>query len=406
VERQAAEVARVKRADGFVMDRPYSLAGTATVQEAREEMQARQIGGLMVLGSAGELIGVVSTRDVMFEQNEQRPIREVMTPREKLVTVGAGASLDEARSMLHTHRLEKLPVIDQQGRLLGLITAQDVIKVEQSHEATRDARGYLRVAAAIGVKADDLDRAAACVQAGVDALVVDIAHGHSDLAIAMVQNLKQKFPQVEVIGGNVATAQGVQDLVQAGADGIKVGVGAGSICITRIVTGFGVPQLTAVADCARAGQELNVPVIADGGIRTSGDLTKALAAGASTVMIGSLLAGTDESPGATVVRDGRRVKVVRGMASLTANVDRKEIEQGREVDPEDWEKVVPEGVEAVVPFRGPAKEIVYQLVGGLRSGLSYAGATTIKELWQNAEFVRITSAGKRESGVHDVTQTF
>ncbi len=406
IERQASEVSRVKHAGSFIMDHPYSVSGDSTVAQAREEMEKHGVGGLVVLGKNDELIGLVSTRDVMFEQNESRLVSEVMTAREKLVTVGAGTSLDDARSLLHTHRLEKLPVVDHNGHLLGLITAQDVMKVEHLSEATRDARGQLRVAAAIGVKDSDLDRAEACMKAGADALVVDIAHGHSDLAITMVRALKQKYPQVDVVGGNVATAEGVRDLVEAGADAIKVGVGSGSICITRVVTGFGVPQLTAIADCARVGHELNVPVIADGGIRTSGDLTKAIAAGASTVMIGSMLAGTDESPGATVVRDGRRVKVVRGMASLTANIDRKEIEQGREVDPEDWEKVVPEGVEAVVPFRGPAKEIVHQLVGGLRSGLSYAGATTIQELWKNAEFIHITSAGKRESGVHDVTQTF
>lgn len=232
--------------------------------------------------------------------------------------------------------------------------------------------------------------------------MVDIAHGHSDSAIEMVRALKQQFPQVDVVGGNVATADGVRDLVDAGADAVKVGVGAGSICITRIVTGFGVPQLTAVAECAEASQALGVPAIADGGIRTAGDITKAIAAGASTVMLGSLLAGTDESPGASVVRNGRRYRVVRGMASLTANIERQEVEQHREVDPEDWERVVPEGVEAMVPVRGPVKDVVYQLVGGLRSGLSYAGASSIPELWQNAEFVRVTAAGRSESGAHDV----
>lgn len=402
VERQAAEVARVKRAEGFMVEHPLSLSGGATVAEARAKLNEYGIGGLVVLDESGGLLGLVSTRDLMFEQNPGRPVTEVMTPRERLVTVEAGASLEAARAALHAHRLEKLPVVDHAGRLLGLITAQDVVKMEQSPDATKDERGRLRTAAAVGVRESDLDRAAACVTAGVDALVVDIAHGHSDSAINMVRALKEKFPRVDVIGGNVATAEGVRDLAGAGADAVKVGVGAGSICITRVVTGFGVPQLTAVADCAEAGQALNVPIIADGGIRTSGDMTKALAAGASTAMIGGLLAGTDESPGATVVRDGRRIKIVRGMASLTANIDRQEVELRREVDPEDWERVVPEGVEAMVPVRGPVKDILHQLVGGLRSGLSYAGAATIRELWQNAEFVRITSAGKRESGAHDV----
>jgi len=293
-------------------------------------------------------------------------------------------------------------VFDRAGALHGLITAQDIIKIEQWPDATKDERGRLRVAAAVGVRPGDLDRAQACVQAGADALVVDIAHGHSDTALGMVASLKERFPQIDVIGGNVATAEGVRDMVAAGADAVKIGVGAGSICITRIVTGFGVPQLSAVAECAEAGQELGVPVIADGGIRTAGDITKAIAAGASTVMLGSLLAGTDEAPGASVIRNGRRYKIVRGMASLMANIDRQEVEQRREVDPEDWERVVPEGVEAMVPDRGPVKDVVYQLIGGLRSGLSYAGAASLAELWTNAEFVRITSAGKSESGAHDV----
>jgi IMP dehydrogenase len=243
------------------------------------------------------------------------------------------------------------------------------------------------------------------VAAGADVLVVDIAHGHSDHEIEMIKQLKARFPQTDVIGGNVATAEGVRDLAEAGADAVKVGVGSGSICITRIVTGFGVPQLTAIMDCAEVAHALGVPLISDGGIRTSGDLTKALAAGADTAMIGSLLAGTEESPGASVIRNGRRFKVVRGMASLTANVDRQAVEKGGEVDQEDWEKVVPEGVEAVVPYRGEAKDVLYQLVGGLRSGLSYAGATCIAELQQKAEFLPITASGQRESGPHDVQQT-
>jgi IMP dehydrogenase len=310
--------------------------------------------------------------------------------------------LDAARLALHAHRIEKLPLVDAEDRVVGLITAQDIIKLQEHPQATKDAKGHLRVGVAVGVRSTDLERAAACVEAGADVLVVDVAHGHAGHAMDMVVQLKARFPRIPVIAGNVATADGVRDLVEAGADAVKVGVGAGSICTTRIVTGFGVPQLTAIAECAEAAQALGVPVIADGGVRTSGDVTKALAAGASTVMLGSLLAGTDESPGAAVVRGGRRFKVVRGMASLSANVARKEIEKLGEIDPDEWEGIVPEGVEALVPHRGAVADILYQLIGGLRSGMSYAGAATIRELWEKAEFIRITSAGKAESGVHDV----
>jgi IMP dehydrogenase len=402
VDRQAAEVQRVKRAEGFLVENPYSIAADTTVQQARMQLAEHNIGGLLVCSAQGEVLGLVTTRDLLFEPDPNRPVVQVMTPRDRLISAAPGASMEAARDMLHSHRLEKLPVFDRAGELHGLITAQDIIKIEQWPDATKDERGRLRVAAAVGVRPGDLERAQACVQAGADAVVVDIAHGHSDTALGMVQLLKERFPQIDVIGGNVATAEGVRDMVAAGADAVKVGVGAGSICITRIVTGFGVPQLSAVAECAEAGQALGVPVIADGGIRTAGDITKAIAAGASTVMLGSLLAGTDEAPGASVIRNGRRYKIVRGMASLMANIDRQEVEQHREVDPEDWERVVPEGVEAMVPDRGPVKDVVYQLIGGLRSGLSYAGAASIAELWANAEFVRITSAGKSESGAHDV----
>jgi len=402
IERQAAEIRRVKRTEGFMVERPYHLPASATVREARARMDEHHIGGLVIVGPQDEVLGLVTNRDVMFEPDPDRPVVEVMTPRDRLVVTGEDITLEEARDILHQHRIEKLPVLDERGRLLGLITARDITRLEQWPDATKDERGRLRVAAAVGVRPSDMDRAAACVNAGADALVVDIAHGHSDSALDMVRALKQRFPQVDIVGGNVATAEGVRDMVEAGVDAVKVGVGAGSICITRIVTGFGVPQLQAVMECAEAGRALGVPIIADGGIRTSGDIVKALAAGASAVMLGSLLAGTDEAPGASVVRNGQRYKVVRGMASLTANIDRQEIERGHEVDPDDWGQVVPEGVEAMVPARGPVKDTVYQLVGGIRSGLSYAGAATIAELWEKAEFIPITAAGRTESGPHDV----
>jgi IMP dehydrogenase len=403
VERMAAEVKRVKRAESYIVEKPATVLPTVTVGAARETMEAQGIGGLLVVDGGGELLGLLTTRDVLLAPDPLATVDTVMTPRAKIVTVTAPGKtdLETARRLLHEHRIEKLPLVDAHAHIVGLITAQDIIKIQEHPVATKDAKGRLRAGAAIGVRPSDLDRAAACVAAGADALVVDIAHGHSDHAINMVHELKARFPEVEVIAGNVATAEGVRDLAEAGADAVKVGVGSGSICITRVVTGFGVPQLTAILDCAAAAQALGVPLIADGGVRNSGDLTKALAAGAETVMVGSLLAGTEESPGASVVRDSQRFKVVRGMASLTANVDRQAIEQG-DVDMEDWERVVPEGVEAVVPYRGAVDDILHQLVGGLRSGLSYAGATCISELQTNAEFIRITPAGVKESGAHDV----
>jgi len=404
VEKQTQAVRRVKRSESFVVENPITISPNASLEEARRKMIEADIGGLVVTDPAGHLLGMLTTRDVLLAPEAGMLVSEVMTPRQRLVVAPAGAAMDAARLELYAHRIEKLPLVDAEDRVVGLITAQDIVKLQEHPNATKDAKGRLRVGVAVGVRSPDLERAAACVQTGADVLVLDIAHGHADHVIDMLRQLKTSFPKVPVIAGNVATAQGVADLVEAGADAVKVGVGAGSICTTRIVTGFGVPQLTALDECARLGQELGVPVIADGGLRTSGDITKALAAGASTVMLGSLLAGTDESPGAALVRHGRRYKVVRGMASLTANVARKEIEKMGEVDPDEWEAIVPEGVEALVPHRGAVGDILYQLVGGLRSGMSYAGASTIEELWRNAEFIRITPAGQKESGSHDVSE--
>lgn len=404
VDRQAESVKRVKRAENIVVDHPIQIAPGATVNQARQRMAEAEVGGLVVVDEQGHLLGVVTTRDVLLANNGMDPVSAVMTPRERLVVAGPNETIEQAREKLFQHRVEKLPLVDAENRVVGLITVQDIVKIQEHPSATKDNRGRLVVGVALGARLDeDLVRAAACVEAGADVFVVDIAHGHSEHTLEMVRQLKKTFPKIPVIAGNVATAEGVRDLAEAGADAVKVGIGAGSICITRIVTGFGVPQLTAVSECAEMGQKLGIPIIADGGIRNSGDMVKALAAGASTVMIGNMLAGTDESPGAPVVRDGRRFKVVRGMASLTANVDRKAIDKG-EVADEDYAEVVPEGVEAIVPYRGAARDILYQLVGGLRSGLSYAGAHTIEELWEKAEFIRITPAGKEESGPHNVQQ--
>lgn len=402
VEKQVEEVRRVKRAESFIVERPDTISPSASVSQARSRMKESGIGGLVVVDEEGRLAGMLTARDLLLAPDTIEVVSQVMTPRSRLVVARQGESLEAARLALHEHRIEKLPLVDPQDRVVGLITAQDITKLQQHPQATKDAKGRLRVGAAVGVRSIDLQRAAACVEAGADVLVIDVAHGHSDYMIDMVTALKKQLPGVPIIAGNVATAEGVRDLVRAGAEGVKVGVGAGSICITRLVAGVGVPQLTAIADCATAARELGVPLIADGGIRTSGDLTKALAAGASTAMLGSLLAGTDEAPGAPVIRNGRRFKVVRGMASLTANIARKEIEKLGEIDPDEWEKVVPEGVEALVDYQGSVKDVLYQLVGGLRSGMSYAGAATIPEMWEKAEFIQITPAGLLESSPHDV----
>lgn len=404
IEKQAEAVRRVKRAENMIVEQPLQIHPDATVQQARLRMADADVGGLVVVDDQQHLLGVITTRDVQLAEDMQVSVAAVMTPRERLIVAGPGETMREARQKLYQHRVEKLPLVDSDDRVVGLITVQDIVKIQDHPDATKDARGRLVVGVALGARlTEDLPRAAACAEAGADCFVVDIAHGHSDHTMEMTRQLKKSFPKIPVIAGNVATADGVCDLAEAGADAVKVGIGAGSICITRIVTGYGVPQLTAIADCADAGHRLGIPIIADGGVRNSGDMVKALAAGASTVMVGSMLAGTDESPGAPVVRDGRRFKVVRGMASLTANVDRKTIDKG-EVAEEDYADVVPEGVEAIVPHRGAVRDILYQLVGGLRSGLSYAGAHTIAELQESVEFIRITSAGAQESGAHDVAK--
>ena len=401
IGQQANEVHRVKRSESFVVERPITVLPSANLREAQKMMDAAGIGGLMVVDPDEHLLGIVTTRDVLLAPDPLASVETVMTPFNRLVVASADEPFDKARLKLHANRIEKLPLVDPQNRIVGLITAQDVIKLQRHPGATKDEKGRLQVGVAVGVRPDDLRRAAACVNAGADVLVIDIAHGHSDHTIDMIHAIKNKFPEVPVIAGNVATADGVRDLVRAGANAVKVGVGAGSICITRVVTGYGVPQLTAIAECFKAAQALGVPIIADGGIRSSGDIAKAIAAGASTVMLGGLLAGTEESPGASVVRGGRRYKIVRGMASLSANVERKTVDQGS-VEDEEWGEIVPEGVEAVVPYRGEVADSLYQLVGGLRSSMSYAGAETIESFWERAEFIRITPAGKLESGVHDV----
>ena len=403
---QVRETKTVKRAQGFIIEHPYNVEPGASIEQARGLMDRYHVGALIVIDATGRLAGLVSQRDLMLAPESISSVAQAMTPRERLITVGPDVTVPQARELLYKHRIEKLPVL-KDGVLVGLITARDLIKLDQNPFITTDSKGRLRVGAAIGVTAHEVERAAALIEAGADVLVLDIAHGHADHCIAMVKRLRTDFSNVQIIAGNVASREGARDLAEAGADAIKVGIGPGSICTTRIVTGFGVPQLTAIMDSLAGVRDSgrDIPLIADGGIRTPGDLVKALAAGAETVMIGGLFAGCDEAPGSPVLRDGQKVKVVRGMASLGATMDRRQSERGEDEsaeDQEDWSKVVPEGVEAVVPYRGNVAEILHQLVGGLRSGLSYGGAHNILELQENAEFIEISPAGVRESHSHDV----
>jgi IMP dehydrogenase len=401
-ERQAQEISRVKRAESFVVSEPLTVRVEAALVEALARMKEAHVSSAIVVKADGRLAGILTNRDLSLAPPGCAQVAELMTPVEKLVVGNCDITLAEARQKLHEYRVEKLPLIDSEQKVCGLITAQDILKLERDPQATKDERGRLRVGAAVGVRASDIERAGACLEAGADLLVLDIAHGHSKLAVDTIKALKKNFPDSEVMAGNVATPEGVRALAEAGAVSVKVGVGSGSICTTRIVTGAGFPQLSAMMECSVAARECGVTLISDGGIRNSGDITKALAAGADAVMLGSLLAGTTESPGAAVVRDGRRYKVVRGMASLSANMGRQEVEPGGTTDPQDWERVVPEGVEAVVPYRGPVRDILHLLVGGLRSGLTYSGAANLVALREKAEFIRITGAGIAESRHHDV----
>jgi IMP dehydrogenase len=408
VDEEVSEVIKVKRSEGVVIEAPVALGPDETVRVAWDVMKEQGVGGIVIVEKGGRILGLLTKRDITLEDNLGRKVKEVMTPGRKLVTARKGVTLDQARKILHENKIEKLPLVDKAGRLAGLITSKDIMKRRQFPTATKDSKGRLRVAAAVGVKSDFLLRSQELLEAGADALVVDIAHGHSSYAIDAVRAIKKALGDVEVVAGNVATAKGATDLIRAGADAVKVGVGSGSICVTRVVTGAGVPQLTAIIDSAAGAEDGDVPIIGDGGVRNPGDVTKALAAGASSVMVGSLFAGTEESPGPTVLRDGVRYKLTRGMASLAATVDRRVRESKTSGTKEDElieeviEESVPEGVEGLIPYKGRVDEVVKQLVGGLRSGMSYSGAHTLAELRTNAEFMRITSAGHRESLPHDI----
>jgi IMP dehydrogenase len=403
VDTEASQVRKVKRSESTFIENPYALQPHNTIGDALKLMDEQGITGILVVDESGVLQGILTSRDLLFRDEMHLRIKDVMTPRERLITAPVGTTVDEAKALFAKHKVEKLPLVDEAGKLRGLLTSKDMLKRVSFPNSSKDDKGRLRVAAAVGVVGDYLERADELCKAGADALVIDIAHGHSENAIRALDNIRAKLGDaVELIAGNVATAEGVRDLAEAGADAVKVGVGPGSICITRIVAGVGVPQLTAVMECAEEADKLGVPIIADGGIQASGDITKALAAGGSTVMIGNLLAGTRESPGVTVTRNGRKFKICRGMASLEAAVQRQHRESMGQGLGEDLDSLVPEGVEAMVPFRGDVSEVVGQLVGGLRSGMSYCDAHSIPELRANARFVRMTEAGFRESTFHGV----
>jgi IMP dehydrogenase len=398
IERQAEEVDRVKRSEAGMIVDPVTMSPEQPIREALEVMKRYRISGVPVTRN-GKLVGILTNRDLRFETELDQPIGNVMT-RENLITVPVGTTLEEAERILHRHRIEKLLVVDEEYNLKGLITVKDIQKRLKYPNAAKDAQGRLRVGAAVGVTGDYLERAQELVRKKVDVIVVDSAHAHSERVMNAVRTLRRKLPDVELIAGNVATYEGAADLIALDVDAIKVGIGPGSICTTRVVTGAGVPQLTAIAECARAARPAGIPIIADGGIKFSGDITKAIAAGADTVMIGSLFAGTDESPGELILYQGRTFKSYRGMGSLGAMVGSAD-RYGQDSSG----KLVPEGIEGRVPSKGPLAELVYQLVGGLKAGMGYCGCATIRELQEKARFIRITPAGLRESHVHDVIIT-
>ncbi len=401
IDRQAAEVDRVKRSESGMIRNPITLGPDRPLREAAALMRRFKISGVPIVDGSGRLIGIITNRDLQFETNLERPLAEAMT-RENLVTAPVGTTLDEAEAILARHRIEKLPVVDADGVLKGLITVKDIFKRRDHPDANKDQHGRLRVAAAVGAGSDASTRARALIDAGVDVIVVDSAHGHSEGVLATVASLRDQFPDVQLVGGNIATESGAKALVERGVDAVKVGIGPGSICTTRVVTGVGVPQITAIVDAVRGAGD--VPIIADGGIKYSGDVVKALAAGASSVMMGSMLAGTEESPGESILAEGRRFKLIRGMGSLSAMQDGSADRYFQEGEVSAT-KMVPEGIEGRVPYKGPVSDVLFQMVGGLRSGMGYCGVADIAGLQRDTEMVQVTSAGLRESHPHDVTIT-
>ncbi len=402
IESQANEVRKVKRAENGMIIDPITLLVDATVADALDIMKEYSIGGIPVVDENHKLVGIVTNRDLRFERNLNKKVAQAMTS-ENLITTKEFIDFEKAADILQKHRIEKLPVVNDDGKLVGLITYRDIIKIKEHPNSCKDDRGRLRVAAAVGIGADTLERVEALVEAGVDAVVVDTAHGHSQGVLDMARMVKKRFPQTDLVVGNIATAEAAMDLLAAGADGIKVGIGPGSICTTRIIAGVGVPQLTAVYDVARAVHGTGVPVIADGGIRFTGDIVKAVAAGADAVMAGSLFAGVDESPGETIIYDGRKFKTYRGMGSIEAMKKGSKDRYFQDTE-DDIKKLVPEGIVGRVPYKGSLNEVILQIIGGLRAGMGYTGSATIEDL-QKAQFIKITAAGVVESHPHDITIT-
>jgi len=402
IEKQANEVRKVKRAENGMIIDPITLRVNATVGDALKIMEEYSIGGIPVVDENNKLVGIVTNRDLRFERNMRKSVNDAMTS-ENLITTTEFTNFEQAADTLQQYKIEKLPVVDDEFKLVGLITYRDIIKIKENPNSCKDEKGRLRVAAAVGIAGNTMERVKALVHAGVDAIVIDTAHGHSKGVLEMARSFKQKFPDIELIVGNIATAEAALDLIAAGADAIKVGIGPGSICTTRIIAGVGVPQLTAIYDVAQAVKGTGIPVIADGGIRYTGDIVKAIAAGADSIMAGSLFAGVDESPGETIIFEGRKFKSYRGMGSVEAMQEGSKDRYFQDME-DDIKKLVPEGIVGRVPYKGSLAEVIHQMAGGLRSGMGYTGSATIEEL-QKAKFIKITSAGFTESHPHDITIT-
>lgn len=402
IEEEVEEVKKVKRYVGFVLDKPYTLLPSATLKQVLEISQRKNVKSFVIVDEKNRVLGILTKRDYLFETNVSKKVYELMTPFKKLIVGSPKTSFPQAKKIFQKYKIEKLPLIDKERKLVGLITSRALEDYEKFPNSTKDKFGRYRVGAAVGAVGDFLERAKELIKAGVDILVVDVAHGHNEVALKAVLSLRKKYPEVDLIGGNVATKEGVLDLIKRGVDAVKVGIGPGGLCTTRIVTGVGVPQFSAILECSKIAQKYKVPIIADGGTNYPGDIIKALAAGASSCMLAGWFAGTDESPGGIIMRKGIKYKVHRGSASFLATADRKlKLENCSEVS---LNTIVPEGVEALIPYKGKVADIIHQLLGSLRSGMSYCNARTIPELWKNAKFIRITEAGFRESKAHNIEE--